>query len=409
MVKLSHAVEQSPVSIVITNNNGEIEYVNPKYIQITGYSSEEVLGQNPRILKSGETPAEEYKRLWETITSGNTWLGEFHNKRKNGELFWEKAAISPVKNRNGEITNFIAIKEDITEQKALESQLRHALKMDAIGTLAGGIAHDFNNLLTVIIGFGTILEMRMLSDDPLRIHVSHILSAADRAANLTKSLLTFSREQPLDSKIVDLNDVVHGFEKFITQALREDIECRILLSKENLSIFADPGQIDQILLNFATNARDAMPNGGELTISTMRMAMDRQFINAHGYGTIGNYAVLSVTDNGIGMDESTRQRIFEPFFTTKEVGKGTGLGLSMIYGIVKQHQGFVTCYSEPGIGTTFNVYLPLNQGKIGQEIMQDIIQPAGGTETILVAEDEELVRNYRIILEDVPDTGSSKL
>ena len=398
--KLSQAVEQSPVSIVITNLKGEIEYVNPKFTQITGYSREEVLGQNPRVLKTGETSPEEYKRLWDTITSGNTWQGEFHNKRKDGELFWEAATISPIKSKAGEITNFIAVKEDITERKSLERQIRQALKMEAIGTLAGGIAHDFNNLLTAIIGFGTLLEMRMHPDDPLRKNATHILSAADRAASLTKSLLTFSREQPLDTKIVDLSYIIRNIEKLLPQILREDIECRLLLSEEELAIFADQGQIDQILLNLATNARDAMPNGGELTISTMLMAMDQKFINAHGFGKTGNYAVLSVTDTGMGMDEAIRQRIFEPFFTTKEVGKGTGLGLSIIFGIVKQHNGFISCYSEPGIGTTFNIYLPLHQGKFDQDIVQDSIKPAGGTETILLAEDDDMVRHLtRLILE----------
>ena len=400
LAKLSYAVEQSPVSIAITNIQGEIEYVNPKFIQITGYSREEVIGRNPRTLKLWQMTADEYNHLWETISSGNTWKGEFHDNRKNGELFWEMATISPLKNRKGEITNFIAIKEDITEQKALESQLYHAQKMDAVSTLAGGIAHDFNNLLSVIIGFGTILEMRLDMDNPLRKNASHILSAADRAAGLTKSLLTFSREQPLDRKIVDLNDVIRTVEKLLLQVLREDIDCRVLLSEEKLTIFADSGQIDQILLNLATNARDAMPNGGGLTISSMIVAIDQQFIKAHGFGTIGNYAMLSVSDTGIGMDEAIRQKIFEPFFTTKEVGKGTGLGLSMVYGIAKQHNGFVTCSSEPGLGTTFNVYFPLHHGKFEQIATQDTILPAGGTETILLAEDEEIVRYlFRIILE----------
>jgi PAS domain S-box-containing protein len=401
LMKLTQAVAQSPVSIVITNVDGEIEFVNPKFTEVVGFRSDEVLGQKAHIFMEGEMRPDIYTQLWQTITSGNTWQGELQNKRKSGELFWEMVAVSPVKNSSGELTNFIIIKEDVSEQKALERQVRHAQKMDAIGTLAGGIAHDFNNLLTAIIGFGTLLEMEMAPDDPLRTNASSILSAADRAASLTKSLLTFSKEQSLDMKILDLNDVIRGVEKLLPQVLREDIECRLLLADEELTIFGDMGQIDQVLLNLAINARDAMPDGGELTISTMPMDMDRQFINAHGYGAIGHYAVLSVTDTGLGMDEATRQRIFEPFFTTKDVGKGTGLGLSIIFGIVKQHHGFITCYSEPGIGSTFNIYLPLHQGKIAREITQDAIPRAGGTETILLAEDEEAVRKLtRIILEE---------
>jgi CheY-like chemotaxis protein len=273
-------------------------------------------------------------------------------------------------------------------------------KIEAVGTLAGGIAHDFNNLLTAISGFGTLLEMQMAADDPLRKNVTHILTAADRAANLTRSLLTFSRAQPLEVKIVDLNDIVRNLEKLLARLLREDIDCRLTLADCELCVKADPGQIEQVLMNLATNARDAMPNGGQLTISTMVMDMDRQFIRAHGFGSVGRYALLSVTDNGSGMTEEVRQRIFDPFFTTKEVNKGTGLGLSIIHGIIRQHGGFITCYSEPGIGTTFNIYLPLHKGRTEQEAAQETDRPAGGSETVLLAEDDEMVRNFvRTVLE----------
>lgn len=384
-------------AILLTFPDGRILAANHEARRIFGRSEEEIC----RIGSDGlvDTADPRLQAALDERTRTGKFKGELSFLREDGSTFPCEISSGLFKDPDGnEMTSMII--RDITERKSLERQVLHAQKMDAIGTLAGGVAHDFNNLLTAIIGFGTLLEMRMSPDDPLRINVSNILSAADRAASLTKSLLTFSREQPLDTKVVDLNYVIRNVEKLLIQVIREDIECRILLAEEDLTILADSGQIDQVLLNLATNARDAMPDGGELTISTMRMDMDQQFINAHGYGAIAHYAVLSVTDTGLGMDEATRQRIFEPFFTTKELGKGTGLGLSIIFGIVKQHDGFISCYAEQGIGTTFNIYFPLHQGKTGQEIMQDTIQPAGGTETILLAEDEEMVRSLtRIILE----------
>ncbi len=304
--------------------------------------------------------------------------------------------------------SFVAVFDVITERKRaeeeranLQSQLLQAQKMEAIGQLASGIAHDFNNVLTAIIGFGAMLELEISPEDPRRNKVSSILAAADRATKLTKSLLAFSRQQPTDLKPVNLNDIINGVKVFIPQVLRADIECRVLLSGEELTIHADSAQLSQVLLNFVTNARDAMPDGGELTISTMPMDMDQRFIKAHGYGAIGRYAVLTVTDTGIGMDEATRQKIFEPFFTTKEVGKGTGLGLSIIYGIVQQHGGYLTCYSELGIGSTFNVYLPLHEGRAEQGTVQNVIRSVGGTETILLAEDDDMVRTlFRTLLEE---------
>jgi PAS domain S-box-containing protein len=394
LLKLSAAVEQSPIAIVITDPGGIIEYVNPKFTQMTGYGPQEVTGKTPRIMKSGETTALEYKRLWDTITSGDVWQGEFHNRKKNGELIWEYATISPVKNKNGLITHFIAIKEDISERKKLEDQLRHAQKMEAVGTLAGGIAHDFNNILTVIIGFGGMLERKMARDDPLRTHVTHILTAADRAANLTRSLLAFGRAAPVAMKQADLNEIVTGMEKMLRRLIREDIELRLNLAQGLLTLSADVGQIEQVLMNLATNAQDAMPSGGTIFITTNTVTIDEEFRRAHGYGAPGSYALLSCADTGMGMEESVRQRIFEPFFTTKEVGRGTGLGLSICYGIIKHHDGYINCYSVPGMGTTFRIYLPLLQFDAGRAEEREAVPVSGGTETILVAEDDPEVREY---------------
>jgi PAS domain S-box-containing protein len=389
--KLTVAVEQSPVSIVITDLDGNIEFVNPKFCQITGYSPEEAIGRNPRIMKSGETPAEDYARLWATITSGRVWHGEFHNKRKDGKLFWESATISPVKNREGAITHYLAIKEDITERKILEEQLLHAQKMEAVGTLAGGIAHDFNNLLTAIMGYSTILKIRMAKGDPLLTKVIQIQGAAERAAGLTRSLLAFSRKQQIDTKVVDLNAVVNGIRSMLRRLIREDIELRIAPMEEGLPVLADVGQLEQVLLNLATNACDAMDIGGAITITTGAAEMGEELRDAHGFVDPGRYALLTFADTGAGMEEGTRQRMFDPFFTTKEVGKGTGLGLAICYGIIKQHGGFIDCRSEPGKGATFQIYLPLVQTIAEHLEPSETLPLTGGSETILVAEDDPVV------------------
>jgi PAS domain S-box-containing protein len=388
LLKLSQAVEQSPVSIVIADLDGNIEFVNPKFCQITGYSAEEVIGKNPRILKSGETSVEDYQRLWAAITSGRVWHGEFHNKRKNGELFWESATISPVKNRDGATTHYMAIKEDITERKGLEEQLLHAQKMEAVGTLAGGIAHDFNNILTAIMGYSSILKLKMQTGDPLLGKVNQIHSAAERAAGLTRSILSFSRKQHMETRIVDLNAVVNGIRNMLIRLIREDIELRILLSERELPVMADPCQIEQVLVNLTTNASDAMENGGTITITTELADLDEGPEAVPGLLRPAKSVLLTFSDSGAGMDEGTRKRIFDPFYTTKEVGRGTGLGLAICYGIIKQHDGQIECISEPGQGTAFKIYLPLVE-EVAEHVEPTAgLAPTGGKETILVAEDD---------------------
>ena len=398
--KLSQAIEQSPVSIIITDAVGTIEFVNTKFTQITGYTYAEAMGKNPRILKSGETPLQEYRRLWKTIRSGEVWQGELHNRKKNGELFWEQATIAPLKNENNIITNYVAVKEDITERKKLEEQLRQAQKMEAIGTLAGGIAHDFNNILTAIIGYGHLALMKMESVDPRRLEIQHMLDAGDRAAHLTNDLLLFSRKQISERKSVNLNDILRKVEKFLKRVIGEDVECRTQLSNEELHILGDAHQIEQVMMNFATNARDAMPAGGIFAIATERVCIDSEFVSLHGYGKPDNYALTTISDTGKGIDPATRERIFEPFFTTKEAGKGTGLGLAVVYGIIKQHEGFINVYSEPGRGTTFKIYLPIIAAQADTIAVAVEEHPEGGTETILLAEDDETVRTMtRTVLE----------
>jgi len=274
------------------------------------------------------------------------------------------------------------------EHKLLEGQLRHAQKMESVGQLAGGVAHDFNNILTAIIGYGDLLQNRLKNDNQARNYVDQILASAERAADLTQGLLVFSRKQAVSLKPVNLNRIVEKVEDLLVRLIGEDIELRSFTTDEDLIIMADSSQIEQVLMNLATNARDAMPGGGLLTIETGSMKLDSAFVRAHGYGKPGRYAILTVSDTGKGMDEATRERIFEPFYTTKEVGKGTGLGLAIVYGIIKQQEGYINVYSEPGKGTIFKIYFPLITLSVehGKTTEPDS-QATGGSETVLIAED----------------------
>ena len=293
----------------------------------------------------------------------------------------------------GMVVSFV----DRSEQAALENQLRQAQKMEAIGTLTGGIAHDFNNILSAIISYGYVTLMKMPQDDPHRTNIEHIMESVDRAAALIKSLLAFSRKQALDRKPIDLNKVLKKLEKFLVRVIGEDIKVRMALGDTETTIFADAGQLEQVFMNLATNARDAMPQGGSFTIETAITELDNRYVTAHGYGKPGSYAMITVSDTGIGMNEETRMRIFDPFFTTKQTGKGTGLGLAMVYGIIKQHEGFINVYSEPGNGTTFRIYLPLSREAAVDEYRPTVSEePIGGTETILLAEDDVHVRKITI-------------
>jgi len=304
-----------------------------------------------------------------------------------------------MKDESGKVQSVIEVIYDITEKRALERQLQHAQKMEGIGTLAGGIAHDFNNILSAIIGYGHVTLMKMPQDDPLRMNIEHMLESADRAAALTQSLLTFSRTKITERKPVDLNKILKKVEKFLVRVIGEDVVVSMVLAEGELTVFADAGQLEQVFMNLATNARDAMPSGGSFMIETSIIELDNGFISTHGYGKPGTYAMISATDTGVGMNEETKNHIFEPFFTTKEVGKGTGLGLAMVYGIVKQHEGFINVYSEPGKGTTFRIYLPLITSEAEDEKSVVISEyPKGGTETILLAEDDENLRKLTVIV-----------
>ena len=393
LIKLSHAVEQSPLSIIITDTDGVIEFVNPKFTQVSCYQAEEVIGKKPNIMKSGQTPDAGLQKMWSCIISGNVWEGELLNRKKNGDLFWERISISPVRNKQGIVTHYMAINEDVTDRNKLELQLRQAQKMEAIGQLAGGVAHDFNNILTVIMGYGNLLKMDKLLDHSLIENVDQIIMASERATRLTGGLLAFSRKQTLMPKNENLNEIVQHVQKFLVRVIGEDIQLKTCFKHEPIYVYVDNGQIEQVLVNLATNARDAMLTGGVLTLQTELQTLDSSFLNAHGFGEPGQYAVLTVSDTGTGMDEETSKKIFEPFFTTKGIGKGTGLGMSIVYGIITQHKGYINVYSELGRGTVFRIYIPAivaEQAVLDESVTLE--EPRGGTETILVAEDDPAVR-----------------
>ena len=314
---------------------------------------------------------------------------------KNGQIVhFHCIANVALRDEDGKPVTVIEVSRDITEQKKLEQQLIQAQKMEAVGQLAGGIAHDFNNILTVIVGFANLLQMEISKDDSLQNKISPILSAAKRASELIHALLAFSRKQVMNPKPVNLNQIIKGIERMLSRIIGEDIELSANLADKDVIIMADANQIEQVLMNLAANARDAMAEGGKLTVSTGFMKIDEQYIAEHGYGSEGLYAVISVEDTGHGIDRETKERIFEPFFTTKEVGKGTGLGLAMVYGIIKQHSGYINVYSEPDQGTTFKIYLPLIESEFGNEQAHEIGLMRKGEETIFVAEDDIQVRNF---------------
>lgn len=396
---LSRAMEQSPALVIITNLEGNIDYVNPKFVQITGYTLDEIRGKNPRILKSGTTPRSTYKELWETITSGNEWQGEFYNKKKNGELYWESAYICPIKNEIGEITHYLGLKEDITEKKKLQEQLIQIQKMESIGALAGGIAHDFNNILTVIKGYSDIIMRKLNRKNPLYKDISLIRSAGEKAENLTRQILTFSRKQVYQPKIIDINLVISDLEKMIRRMIGEDINIKMSLAPDLPRMKADPNQIEQIFVNLIVNAQDAIKQNRNITsdksiiIETGQAFLDWDFVRKNIGSQYGLHVYFSVSDSGIGMSDITKQKIFDPFFTTKD--KGTGLGLATIYGIVKQNLGNIFVYSEERKGTTFKIYWSASEEQISPDIPSEIEEELlTGNEVILVAEDDENVAMF---------------
>ena len=381
------AIEQSPETVVITAIDGRIEYVNPAFEQITGYSREEAVGQNPSVLKSGQHPECFYREMWDTLLSGKVWEGRMVNRRKNGSLFTEEASISPVRDEYGVTTHYVAVKRDITRELAHDQELQQAQKMEAVGVLAGGIAHDFNNHLQGIQGFSELLLYALDEDSMEYANALEIKKSAGEAATLTRELLAFSRKQPAESKPVDLNAVIRDAEALITILMGSSHQIEIDLQDSLPDIMADHGQIMQVLMNLAVNARDAMPEGGRFTISTGVMVYQEEDAARNPKAKAGPHVCLSVTDTGTGIPKEIQERIFEPFFTTKEVGKGTGLGLAVIYGIVNQSGGWIHVYSEPGKGTSFILFFPAIRNPCPGTDAPDITAGTDQPARILVVED----------------------
>jgi PAS domain S-box-containing protein len=391
--RLATAIEHAAEDIFITDALGTIEYVNPAFERLTGFSRAEVVGQNPRLLKSGRHDRRFYERMWETITHGRIWTGRITNRRRDGTLIEQEATISPIVDAVDQITGFVSVKRDVTDQLRLEAQLVQSQKMEAIGRLAGGVAHDFNNVLAVIVAYSELLLESLDHSDPLRDDLEQISQAGQRGAALTDQLLAFSRRKLLEPRVVDLGEVVRNMEKMLVRVIGEDIELITALEPKLGSVFVDPVQMEQVVLNLVVNARDAMPDGGSLTIETHNLDSAGGALDLPLGGDPGPCVVLSVSDTGDGMDRETQSHIFEPFYSTKEASDGTGLGLATVFGIVKQSGGHIEVNSEPGQGSVFRIYLPRSDRARSQprEVIPEEDLPRG-TETILLLEDDRGVR-----------------
>ncbi|HEV8129443.1 MAG TPA: CHASE3 domain-containing protein [Candidatus Eisenbacteria bacterium] len=399
--ELEAVIETSPVPISAIDVRGNILLWNRAAEQTFGYSKEEMVG------KPYQPPDEEsariYRDVFAKVTTGVPVAGfEIKGRKKDGSPLELSIYSAPMKDPHGRPVGVLAVIADLTEQRGLQDRLRQSQKIESVGKLAGGIAHDFNNLLTAITGYTDLLYLRLPGDIGKR-ELSEIRKASDRAASLTRQLLAFSRQQVLQPKVINVNEVVSGLSAMLTRLIGEDIELETALHEVG-PVKADPFQLEQVLMNLTVNARDAMPRGGKLTIETANVELDERYVRAHPDVKSGRFVMIAVSDTGVGMDSETRARIFEPFFTTKAMGKGTGLGLSTVYGIVKQSQGHMWVYSEPGQGATFKVYLPLHTEA---EEPSAPAPPARvvprGWETILAVEDEESLLN--LVAEILRDGG----
>ena len=391
---LATAVYQTGEAIVITDPEGNIQYVNPAFEKITGYSAEEAIGKNPSFLSSGKCSNTFYTDLWETIKKGKTWHGHFFNRKKDGSFYEEEADISPVIMADGEVSNFIAVKRDVSKEMTLENQLKQSQKMEAIGRLAGGIAHDFNNILTAILGYTELLLASMDNKDPLYRNIDEIRKAGMRATTLTKQMLAFSKKQIVQHKSLSLNETLNGLEDMLKRIIGENINLEFNLDPKLDFVLSDKGQIEQIIVNLLVNAKDAVSDSeGEVSIDTSNVYLKEGFSDGNFDSPPGAYVLLKVKDNGCGIPEENLQQIFEPFFSKENESAGTAFGLSTVYAIVKQHKGFIDLESHIGSGTTFNIYLP--------SVMDEVSSPEedtamGGVFTtgsglIMIVEDEPLI------------------
>jgi two-component system cell cycle sensor histidine kinase/response regulator CckA len=417
--KLQIHLDHTPLAVVEWDVNFRVATWNPAAERIFGYTREEALGQHGHFI----VPAEVHERvdhLWQDLISGRVTsrfgFSRNDNVTKNGRTISCEWYNTPLVDDAGRVLGVASLVQDVTERVALEERLRQSQKMEAVGRLAGGVAHDFNNLLTVILGYAQILAEGVPAGSRQAESTSQIKNAAERAAGITRQLLAFSRKQVLSPRILNLNDTVMNLDSLLRRLIGEDIEVLTVPANDLGSVKADPGQIEQVIMNLALNARDAMPHGGKLTLETANVSLDEAYAIEHQPITPGRYVMLAVSDSGVGMSPDLQARIFEPFFTTKEVGKGTGLGLSTVYGIVKQSGGFIWVYSEPGQGATFKIYLPrVDQPSETAGADKRIGNVLRGTESILLVEDDAQVRQlsssvlahcgYKVLTAANPEEG----
>lgn len=388
-----NAFELAAVGIAHVAVDGRFVRVNAKLCETVGHTPEELqkmtIGSvtHPEDL---ELEQAELRSLLEGKVSSFAIEKRFIHK--DGIVVWVHIAVALAREENGSPKYFISVIEDITTRKRLEEQLLQSQKMEAIGQLAGGIAHDFNNILSVIMGYANLAQISMNVSNPQKAHIDQIIVASEKAAQLTRGLLAFSRKQEMKQQALELNCLIENAAKLLKRVIGEDIQLETAFHQGKLYVYADGGQIDQVLMNLATNARDAMLKGGRFSMATDLVEIDSTFVARHGFGRLGRYALINVSDTGKGMDHATVKRIFDPFFTTKASGRGTGLGMSIVYGIISQHNGFIQVYSEPGFGTTFRLYLPLIESCDLAVATVPAMLPRGGSETILLVEDDQAVR-----------------
>ena len=394
--KLASAVEQSPFAIVMTTPDGRVQYVNPRYTYTTDFTLEEIFEKNIPVLRGGHASDESFREFEETMKAGRKWTGELCTRRKDGAVLWESVQVSPIRNFADEVTHLLSMREDITERKKLEDQLRQAQKMESLGTLAGGIAHDFNNVLAIINGFAEIALSRGPANPTQERHLREIQDAAQRAVGLVRQILTFSRKTETTFKSVSVNQQIKDLGRMCAETFPRTISFEFALDETLPEFSADPNQLQQVIMNLCVNARDAMlsQGGGRISVKTARVpgaALQRL-----GGEVERDYVCIQVADTGCGMPADVRARIFEPFFTTKQNCGGTGLGLSVVYGIILNHRGFLEVESVEGQGSTFLIYLPLETVKPSTAVVATAPGARGvpgGTETILVIEDEQSLRD----------------
>jgi PAS domain S-box-containing protein len=401
--------ESSPIGIGVGDDEARVVATNPAFAAMLGFTPGELVGVAFRDFTVSED-VEPTAGLYASLMAGKgeSFQAEKRYLHREGHSVAVRLTISRVAGRDDERRLALVIAEDVTEHQRLEEQLLRSQKLEAVGRLAGGVAHDFNNLLTGILGYSDLLQRGLADGDPRRRDAEEVKRAAERAADLTRQLLAFSRRQVLEPRVLDLNEVVEDMERMLRRLIGEDIELVTAVEPDLGRVEADPGQLEQVIANLVVNARDAMPDGGRLVLQTANADVDETFTSGRAGGMQpGPYVVLEVSDSGAGMDAETQAHAFEPFFTTKEVGKGTGLGLATVYGIVKQSGGFIWVYSEPGEGTTFKIYLPRVEKPVDLAPAPPLRSARGGTETVLVVEDEEVVRD--LIGRDLTGRGYSVL